>query len=415
MKNFNVFVFIFFLSSVCEPKSSITSFDADISFMIADAKYSENNLKILEFGLGPLSGFKHYDAICGEGAIWAKFWTFLKKFNKPIWYVDPHVSKQVRYSRRRSFERKRRLSLFRNLGGTVVPSLRALAKSKKFKKAKRIKINRGDIKNYPGIVILKRPGNRWFCSCVQLHRKNKCRFCVESNAVKKFKRKYPNFLYLCEGGYSAGVYKAYSANLFDQAKFPEFKPQFYLCPKEYSSKTLNNILKHVTSDLVVVKPIASAQGKGIMMISRDDLGFVLKGIVNNPRSLKKIDPDSYKQWIKDKNNMFIVESLEQSKTLTKRGKSYDPTLRVVFAMVHSKGEYVIKFLDMYWKLPLHSLDEKVSLTDRYKSKHADSIKVAPSALLSKKEQHDVRRLMKKFMPSLYRRMLLDHSSGKYVS
>jgi len=62
---------------------------ADITFMIADLKYSSHHLKIIEFGGGPGAGFKVLDHLYSPGKVWRSFWINLKRFHLPIIYIGP--------------------------------------------------------------------------------------------------------------------------------------------------------------------------------------------------------------------------------------------------------------------------------------------------------------------------------------
>ena len=61
----------------------------DISFGVADMKYDGRQVKICEFGDGAFSAFVGYDLLYGTGAMWKKFWKYLKRFHAPIWLIDP--------------------------------------------------------------------------------------------------------------------------------------------------------------------------------------------------------------------------------------------------------------------------------------------------------------------------------------
>jgi len=393
------------------------SFDADISFLIADAKFrrdpytNKGTIKILELGPGPLSKFKGYDALYGKGKIWEKYWKLMSKFNLPIWLVSSQASAATPFVYRRSFAQQNGLDVLKKKGGIVISSLSALENNSKFKRAARFKMRSPEISKYKGIVILKRPNGNRQCRCTGRSSAGRCRLCKYASAVRKFKGKYPQFLYAGEAGFPYGSSKARLARLFNDAEIKAYKPQFKICSKKYHRRLAEDITKEVTSKFLVIKPVNAWRGCGIMIIERSQLDAVLKGILVNNNLLKAMDRSAASYWAHDRNSTFLVESFERSKEIVYAGAKYDPTLRVVFVLIKDKESIDIKFLGFYWKLPSQPINADCSFTDKHKSKINKQLG-SGSARVSKSDKKEIKRLMREFMLTAYSKMLTNRAEKK---
>lgn len=63
-------------------KTEINKVPDDIAFCIADLKFADKKLKILEFGGGQRSGFKGFRLLYGEGKMWGNVWRYLRTHTK---------------------------------------------------------------------------------------------------------------------------------------------------------------------------------------------------------------------------------------------------------------------------------------------------------------------------------------------
>lgn len=353
----------------------------DISIMIADLKYNKGEIKILEFGEGTKSCYKGYDNLYGEGKIWNKFWKLLGKYELPIWYIGrPPVTEQRK--------QKMAYKTFYKIGGMACANLIELENHSIFKKLKNYPIrNQGkNISDYNGIIIFKQ-------------------YRGQKEQIKKFKSKYSNFIFIDQAVNPFVNNKFNTSKLFKKTGLNNFRPAWNVYPKLYTSTLAQKITNDLNTQTVVIKPLNSANGWGVIITNKDQLDKMLNLIINKSQQLKKHPDKTYKQWFRDRNAMFLVEQYVPSQVITIEDKEYDPTMRVVLFLEYNNQEIVMKILGTYWKLPELSLHEKGSLTKKHKSKV--SKERTSSATVQKHDYLHVKDSFETFMPILYAHMLKD--------
>ncbi len=352
---------------------------ADISFLIADIKFNDKGLKILEFGQCTRSKFKGYDALYGAGKIWSQFWHYLSQFNKPIWYVGDYIFKdQDRYNQVAYQE-------FEEMGGHYAHNIRLIEKDPKFIELSKQPFEKPDhIDSYNGIIV-----------CAHTS--------PSSSVLKKFKRKYPQFLVLDDVAGPHVNNKYLTSLFFDEDDLKQFRPQCKAYKKEYNKSLASQIINEFLCKYYVIKPLSAAKGYGVIITTHKRLDYMLKNIINRSNKVQFSHDPTFRHWLFDRNKKFIVEEFETSKTITVEGRRYDPTMRMVFALHYDQGKIHLTFIDGYWKLPVKSLDEKGTLTQKRKSninpKRASSAKIAPNDL------EQVKTTLSYALPKIYYKML----------
>ena len=353
-----------------------SSIPNDISFLIADIKYADNQIKILEMGEGPRSYFRGHELLYGKGLIWERLWNYLKTFKVPIWYVGRHPESEREYHLIAG-------QTFEQIGGTFVPNLYRLKKDPLFQQLVSKKWN--GTGQYIGIIILR-------------HHK------MPRSVIAAFKKQYPQFLFLDAATSPYVNHKYKTALIFEQAGLQQFRPQWHCYPKTYSSSLVHTILHDFADvDTVVIKPVNAANGWGVLIINKDELDQTLKKILAEKDTLRKIPDKSYSWWAKDHNDNFLVEEYVPSKIITVGGKRYDGTLRMIFIIAHTDNGIDINFIGSYWKLPSYSLDEEATLTDQHKSKISSSNH--SSAPVLQEDEQCVTQFLQAILPTLYATML----------
>ena len=343
----------------------------DISFIIIDLKYNNNQIKILEFGEGQRSCFLGYDKLYGLGMMWANFWRYLSTFNLPFWYVGPSLIQNVRYG-------KMATHIFELNKGQYVEFLGCLQSNNYFKKTEE-----GNMKT-SNIIVMKK--NRM----------------VSDKMLKKFRKQHSKTLFVNShtGPHVSNKYKT-SCLFRDNADLQQYVPKTKRYKKGFSKQLIETINQDFAQhNRLVIKPESSANGWGIIIFDKKDLEETLITIFNtDKKKLKKSDNDSYCWWGKEDNKTFLVQEFVTSKKLAIKGKEYDPTMRVVCGLSCKDNNMSGHFLGWYWKLPAHDLSEDVSLTNRYKSKvsedHVSSVSVEEIDILS------VINILSKIIPTIY--------------
>lgn len=377
------------------------AFKADISFVIADLKYREGVVKILEFGEGPRSKFRGHDKLFGKGSIWRSLWHYLKSLDLPVWFVTRYAHSKTKASK---FFRKRiDHKTYNQFGWRMVKSLSGLKKDRIFSQLHNQMARYQNLNNYKGIVILKsyRPKHLSSNFLMKGHNPGKCKTCRK---IQNFKRKYRDFLILDDASRFYISNKKYTNLLFKDPTLREYRPTCKLYSKTYYSGLSERIKKDFQdSNVVVIKPVDSTKGYGVIVVAKTDLQRVLKTILLKRPLLARTKDQSYRYWLRDKNKQFIVESYESSKTILVNGKEYDPTMRVVFALRHDQGKMYVTFLGSYWKLPAISLSGKGTLNQRTKSAIVNGRMC--STHVSDEDDEATKEILKKILPKLYVKML----------
>lgn len=369
------------------------SIKADISFMIADLKVTKNDVKILEFGDATWSGFRGFGFIYGRGAAWNLFWQHVSSFKLPVFFVG-----------KTSWHEKSIGKFIENPLCRYVSSIADLEQDQLFKKFM------GNIKpllladsifTYKGIVIFDR-------------------YCHTADHLS-FSKKYPSCLVLNEAIHMSAQYKHLTGKLFDTPELKKFRPKFGIYDRKYTPDLSAKIMKEIPAQHYVVKPAYASQGHGVLMLPKEELEDTLKFILEKGEYVqpwKIFDTtahdylDSYGYWHRPtKNTCFIVEEFVPSQEIIVAQKPYDPTMRVLFALNHSRGNIDITFLGAYWKKPIKSLDEEGSFRAKHISnipKNKPSAEINEATAVSVDDYRRVQGMLKPILQALYEKMLLIH-------
>lgn len=344
-------VFCMIMSSLMSlvPEVGLQSQELKIEFCIADIKYSDNALKILEFGGGPRSGFEGYDASFGFGAMWTEFWKYLAQFNRPMWYIKTPVGEPWT-----SFIGAK---TFTDLGGRFaldsdeVQNLVAQLSS--------VQLD-GTPSNYNGIFLINKKMQEF------------------APIYDVLKQKYPSAVFINEIANNFIFNKSKTDHLFRDHELRQYRPKSMVCLKRYDLGLAQKIINTLQCDMFVIKPLNAQYGKGIIFVKKEELDSMLNTILVQ---IKKINQtkvpldEAIAYWFQDNNSRFMIEEYIPSKLVELDGKKYDATLRAVFAMHCLNRKITITVLGAYWKLPIYGVDDQFSLNDVHQSSQHDDRKV----------------------------------------
>lgn len=357
----------------------------DISFMIADLKFDGKQVKICEFGEGTRSRFKGYDYLYGKGLIWERFWKVLDGYHFPKWYVDfnllPANDLEELYEEAslESFLQRSEAKCFSSLGDLLV--------SRRFERAAENSRSAGGVF---GMLMVRH-------------------YDASVGMIEALRKHYKNLLVL-NAAVAPFVNNKYTTDvLFKDEALQKFRPQALLCRRAYTAGLASSIKKKMPATHYVIKPLDAFKGCGIVMVEAANLDQTLRTILDKNSHKPKdftvhyngysYTDKTYSYWATYNEPYFIVEELSHSKILTFDGKRYDPTLRAVFVLHHQGGIEKIDYLAAYWKLPLKSLDEPGTLTEKYKSVGIIPIDTTPE------ERKILYAQLDKLLLPLYRKMI----------
>lgn len=385
---------------------------AEISYLFADVKYDGTALKILELGEGKNGGFRSFDAVFEEGRIWKGFWNYITTLGLPVFYMGPAPTDDPINKIGISLNEKIAWSTFMEKSGLWSSSMEELKKRADFQALGKDAPS-GDgsrLADYKAILIYKFRDDRDPDCLIEL---------------EQFKQEYPNVLVLDCASRPFAASKHLNDILFRSGSdTAQYRPVCGL----YSKKLHNGLSEKIISDLggefFVIKPVDSGMSNGIIVTSRELLGVELRRILAQNSTIGDLHPytfnhrptetQSYEYWKGDTNRNFLVEAYAPSRTIEVLGKQYDPTIRVVFGLVHDGDNIRVKFFEHWWKLPPKALDEYAVLTLKHVSQYRPDLKELPAAqlTLSDEDERGVRTMMADAMAHAYVKMLILNNERK---
>jgi len=350
------------------------SFAPDISCLIADLKYDGNGLKILEFGNITYSAFKGHKMLYGKSKVWEALWDELKSYNVPVWFIS-HPEDPLKQEER-CFDR------LSDIGIRYKGSTDLLLQDDFFCDCLSSVVPDGGpkcIDDCKGVVVLKDRG--WPIN----ERSNY--FIVLNRYIFKWAND-----------------KLKTSLLFGDNHLKNFKPRWKLYPKQFSDSLVKKIQEDFKEyDKLVIKPLHSTVGNGIIIFEKKDLEKIVKKILVEKDTIDPNDDPSYSHWLGDSEQAFLVESFEESKAIVVQNKRYDATMRVIFVLSCSGNKIGLKFLGSYWKLPKHSLDDDCGLQEKYKSKIVKGF--VCSEKVSDEDITHVKEILADVLPKMYLKVL----------
>lgn len=324
-----------------QAQSIASKYPADISFLVADLKYSkEGGVKLCEVQHGILSTFFGDKFIEGNGGVIpAKFLSVLSQYQSRAWAVgkisDPDIVKGIHNSAQWRVKRE----------------LQQLITDSEFIERANLPVyDPCDLYQYHGLVFIRSKKNL---------------------NPELLQQRYPGVLIMDMPTRAYWIDKYKMSELFNRnATLSKYKPKWGLYPKEYSEDLAKTIIDELGGDLFVIKPRAAFLGNGVIIVSGQDLDSTLRYILSDRKELQK-DPDkSYHYWCKDTSDSFIVEEFIHSDLLSIEhldGKIYEPTMRMAVALTYHQNQIGAEFLGAYWLLPCSSLEEGSTLNEMYKA------------------------------------------------
>ena len=345
--------------------SCINQCNLDVSFGIADIKYDNESLKILEFGEGTRSMFSGYDSLYGVGAMWRNIWDFLSQQNRILHFVDkdlttPAARRTVAYTR---------LSTHRGIGCSA---LHTLLNHPRF------------TPNTPSLTIIRHDP-------------------AHAPHLHELAQIFPETL-ICNAAIAPFVNNKKESDKLFSGTLRQFRPWALTINKQAVHNAVPAILQACPAAAFVIKPLASCKGNGVLFASRENLATTLQTILQPAqRGPKTLSPNEA-FWRHDKNTELIIESCETSKTVLVDGAPYDATLRVVYGLTHRPQRIQSCILGMYWKLPTTPLNQKGSLQDK-KLSHIGAASGKCAAPVSPEDAEAITAIVQPLLAQIYDQMI----------
>lgn len=358
---FKLLFFALFLGLFHKDIVAVDRRGLSVEFLIIDAKFDGKQLKVLEFGSGLRSGFDGYDRFFGHGAVWDKFWNYLSKFGRPMWYLR---TPKMNTAAGKSWYNFLSGDDFVRMGGKFAVSPEEVVQN--------------ILPFYQGLDNVYRDYNGIFCVNISKHRPD------SEQINREMREKFPGAVFINNISDNFVFNKSKTDRLFRDEYSRDFRPRSIVCSKLYRTSLAKKISETLKANLFVIKPLNAQYGKGVIFVRKEDLDGVLREILLNIKSSHSCDmtnvhrcltriplDEAISYWLTDTNSRFIIEEYVASKLVDSEGKKYDATLRAIFTMHCENHKITVTPLGAYWKLPTHAIDEVGSLNEIHQSYQYD--------------------------------------------
>lgn len=331
---------------------------ADISFVVIDLKYSEEQgVKICEMQPGSFSRYS------GAPIASEMYCEFLEQFHVPVYFTHPLFSKL-----KEEFV-KRGWSSIHSLDNIPVTSEKKGAKD---------------------------PDNLFDYSSFL--------FSLNTNHSKNGDpTAFPQILFLDRAILPYSESKLVMNLLFNiNETTRKLRPQWKLYRKGTSESLTNAIIQDIPGDLIVIKPLESTMGRGVIIIEKSSLQSTLNYIFNSPKEVLLADMErSYSHYAVDKSDYFIVEEFIESDPLFLGPDAlpYDCTIRLMAILSYHQRIPEVTFLAGYWYSPHKPLDSAYTLIQSHKAKGTFFCPITPETM------QEIEKQLRPGLLTIYQKML----------
>jgi len=399
MKNKNIFYFDKLKEStfpVLEPPDS----PAKLTFMIADLKLTnDGQIKILEFGNGMKAVYNGYNQF-SEQRMLDHFWKFLtNNLNMPVFYVKPLALEDDPRIMQNVAGQYNLHSLQNNYQG-ILGDLTLLDYYQQIGAwgAKHSHFNPDNIFSYSGVLITDHLVT------------------MDDTSKQEISARYPHLLHLNSTSDFNFIIsnKIMSNSLFNEG-LQQYRPRWLVRDKYYSPYKAREIINSLESEQIIIKPIDSCRGNGVILCNCDDLDDKLQMISEFYQYRRNIGQNKYRYigadeyWRYDDNPYFLIEQYIPSVKIGIGDDQYDPTMRIVFAMQYYDDFIKIDYFDAYWKLPAEPVNSGEITSTSVVSK-IDKDKQSSLPVSNEHKQQAVDQL-KKVLPEVYLKLLKNGAIG----
>lgn len=273
-----------------------------LSYLFADVKHSKNGMKICEFGEMQNSLCNGHDFLVGYNYIWTETWKRLLAMG-PVYIVGPIPSYRARYLM---------IDYAVKLGCTRV----------------------------------RKPLNQCVFPRGAVVFANK----ISTTTRLAYQRKHP-FVRIINA--RTGHVANNKARLHTVAQGSQYRPKSLLL-RRGDTQNREKILRHIPSNWIVIKPVGSYHGRGILVDTRANINKMLNTVHRGSGEGAGI------YWRRNRTPTFLVEEYIRSLPVSYESEPYDAATRLVF-FLHGRK---LTPIASYYKLPPQSLNSKLPIRRR---------------------------------------------------
>lgn len=306
---------------------------ADISFVVIDLKYNKNQgVKICEMQPGSFSRFSGSDTLEKMNIVQNKYCDLIEQYE-----ILPHFTHPL------------------------------------YQKMKQVFIERGWSSIHSAEELLKKTKAEKPQDLDNLFQYQTCLFSLQIDPIiRGYPIYFPQILFLDRAILPYSQNKYTMNCLLDKIeKTKKLRPKWNTYRKGASQDLIDKITFDIPGEIIVLKPIQSTMGRGVIIAEKKDLENTLKYIFYSPKEVLLNDLErSYSQYAIDTSDSFIVEEFIPSDPLLLGENSlpYDCTMRVMAVLTYHKKIPTITFLSEYWYSPSKPVDSSYTLIQSHKAK-----------------------------------------------
>ncbi len=346
-------------------QSSFVFGKADISFIVIDLKYNQSQgVKICEIQPGSFSRFSGSDHLEGLNSIEKKYLDFIDRYYLPKFFTHP-IYQKIK-------------PLLIDRGWTSLLNLQDLGK--KFGEDPP-----ADPENLFGYKA--------------------CLLSLKIDPIPKGEpQRLHQILFLDRAILPFSQNKLTMNTLLHQIpEMRKLRPVWHIYKKGSSDDLLEQISRDIPGEIVVIKPIQSTMGRGVIIEEKSKLQKILHYVFYSPKEVLLADLErSYSQYAIDHSDYFIAEEFIPSAPLYLGQDSlpYDCTMRIIAILSYHKKVPKVTYLGEYWYSPHKPLDPAFTLIQSHKAKGTYYAKVDEKTLTEVKKQL-TQPLMKAYLHMLH--------------
>jgi hypothetical protein len=150
----------------------------------------------------------------------------------------------------------------------------------------------------------------------------------------------------------------------------------------------------------IIKPMNESLGKGVLLVANEDLLALLKALKMGSDFLKQVGDIGY--YRTESKGKVLIQRFYPGKTIVHQGQSYFPTARAVFAVVKQNDDLVADIIDIFWKLPIHSIQSDLPTASESVSYSGDLSSVQSQISLETDDYELVKKELKEKLAVLSR-------------
>ncbi|MBX9923860.1 MAG: hypothetical protein K2Y01_07090 [Rhabdochlamydiaceae bacterium] len=324
---------------------------ADISLIVVDIKYNQQQgVKICEMQPGSFSRFSGANSPDEPNAVPLLYCNLLEQYNTPIYFTHPlyHKMKEA----------------FIQHSWSSTHSIETL-----LTKVKKTKDND--------------PDNLFDYQCFL--------FSLQTEPIfNRYQELFPHILFLDRAILPFSQSKYVMNSFFDSIEeTKKLRPQWGLYRKGTSAELVEAIAQDIPGNIVVIKPLQSTMGRGVIILEKQDLQKTLDYIFLSEKEVLLKDLErSYSHYAVDESDYFIVEEFIESDPLFlgKDQLPYDCTMRIIAVLSYHHHVADITLLKEYWYSPNKPIDTAYTLIQSHKAKGTYFTQVAPEVIEKVKQE-----------------------------